>query len=137
MSNIIKTLEQLNSFSCQGQRNLLLRNMKINEKYLILSAQRYVKRKSRKCVIKLMLEKYYLYLPKRFNSLSDEFLDEINANKQYMIHSCGQWRNTYNLVFSHSQSNEIITYDIQDLLKEFEYCPVHYTSNAPVSEKNK
>lgn len=129
MANVVKTLEQLNSYSCHGQRNLLLRNMIANEKYLILSAQRHVKRKSGKCVIKLTLDKYYLYLPKRFNSLSDEFLAEINANKNYMIHSCGQWRNTYNLVFSNNQSNEVITYDIHDLIDNFDYCPVYYTSN--------
>lgn len=133
MENIIQTLDQLNSYSCQGQKNLLLRNLKINEKHLILSAQRYVKKKSGKCVIKLTLEKYYLYLPKRFNSLTDEFLTEINTNKHYMIHSCGQWRNTYNLVFSNNQSSEVITYDIHDLLKEFD-CPIHYTSNMSMHE---
>lgn len=31
ISNIIKTLEQLNSYSCESKRNLLLRNMKINK----------------------------------------------------------------------------------------------------------
>lgn len=69
MSDVKKTLEQLNSYSCKGQRNLLLRNMKVNEKYAILSANRHMKKKSGKSVIKLILDKFYIYLPKRFNSL--------------------------------------------------------------------
>lgn len=129
MEDIVKTIDQFNSYSYQGRRNLLLRNMKVNEKYLILSAQRYVKPKSGKCIIKLILDKYYIYLPKRFNTLSDGFLTQISANKNYMIHSCGIWRNTYNLVFSNNQLNEAqTTYDINDLLN-FDYCPVHYTPN--------
>lgn len=123
MSNIVKTLEQLNSYSCRGKRNLLLRNMKVNQKYSIVFAQRHVKRKSRKSVIKLVLDNYYIYLPKRFNSLSDDFLNEINCNKEYMIQSCGQWKNTYNLVFSNLQTNEPIAYNLNDLLKEYEYYP--------------
>lgn len=130
MSEVMKTLCQLNSYSCKGQRNLLLRNMKVNEKYVILSAHRHIKKKSGKSMIKLILDKYYIYLPKRFNSLPNHFLSEINENKNYMIENCGQWKNTYNLVFSNSeQLNEIVTYDIQDLLNEYTYCPQHYTAS--------
>lgn len=131
-TNIVKTLEQLNSYSCEARRNLLLRNMKINEKYVIISAQRHSKRKSGKTVIKLTLEKHYIYLPKRFNSISDEFLSEINKNKNYMIHSCGQWRKTYNLVFSNNQLCEIINYDVNELLdlNNFEYCPIVTASSS-------
>lgn len=131
MANISQTLEQLNSYSCHGKKNLLLKDMQINEKYLIQSAQRHTKSRSGKCVIKLILDKYYIYLPKRFNSLSDDFLTEINNNKNYMIHSCGQWGNTYNLVFTNRQTNEeVINYDIHDLINNFEYCPTYYSSNA-------
>lgn len=133
MSSITKTLEELNSFSCQGRKNLLLRNMQINVKYHIQSAQRHAKTRSGKCVIKLNLDKFYIYLPKRFNSLSDDFLAEINNNKNYNIHSCGQLQNTYNLMFTNThQDNEMITYDIQDLLKNFEYCPTHYSPTVSI-----
>lgn len=130
MANIVKTLEQLNSYSCEARRSLLLRNMKINEKYLIISAQRHFKRKPGKSVIKLTLVKHYIYLPKRFNSISDEFLSEINTNKNYMIHSCGQWRKTYNLVFSNNLLGEIVNYDINELINNFEYCPPYSTSST-------
>lgn len=126
MTNIIETLEELNSYSCQGKRNLILRNMIVDEKYPILSAVRHVKKRSGKSVIKLILDKYYIYLPKRFNTLSDNFICEINSNKHYMIQSCGQWKKTYNLVFSNLQT----TYDIHDLLNNETYCPVHYASSC-------
>ncbi len=131
MTSIAKTLEQLNSLSCQGRKNLLLKNMEINKKYLIQSAKRHNKTRSGKIIIRLILEKHYIYLPKRFNSLTDDFLTEINNNKNYRIHSCGPWKNTYNLVFTnHEQSNEdVITYDIHDLINNFNYCPSHYTPN--------
>lgn len=125
--NVQETLDQLNSQSCKGQRNLLLRNMKINYAYPILSAHKHTKKKSGKSVIKLVLSKFYIYLPKRFNSLSSDLLKEINTNKHYTIQNCGQWKNTYNLVFSNSQSTEVVRYDIQDLLENFEYCPTHYS----------
>lgn len=53
----------------------------------------------------------------------------MNVNKHYMIENCGQWKNTYNLVFSNSKpSCEIVTtYDINDLLNDYEYCPSHYS----------
>lgn len=71
-------------------------------------------------MIKLTLEKYYVCLPKRFNSIFDEFLSEINANKNYMIHSCVQWRKTYDLVFSNNQlGEEVVHFDICDF--NFEY----------------
>lgn len=131
MENIDDTLGQLNSYSCKGRRNLLLRNMKLNEKYVIISAHRHTKKKSGKSVIKLILDKFYIYLPKRFNSLPSHVLSEINSNKQYLIENCGQWKNTYKLVFSHSQLlNEVIRYDIQDLLENFDYCPTHYSPNV-------
>lgn len=136
MGSVTKTLEQLNSLSCQHQKNLLPRNMQINVKYRIQSAERHTKRRSGKSVIKLILEKHYIYLPARFNTISNDFLAEINSNKNYKIHSCGPWRNTYNLVFTNDQSIQDITlaYDVQDLLNNFDYCPTHYTSNNVLSE---
>lgn len=129
MADIVETLEQLNSYLCESRCNLLLRNMNINEKYLIIHAQRHFKSKSGKSVVKLTLGKHYIYLPKRFNSISDEFLNEINKNKNYMIHSCGQWRKTYNLVFSNRQLNEFC--DINELINNTEYyCSPYYVDQT-------
>lgn len=113
-------LDKLNTYSCEPQRKLLLRNMDFNRKYKISSAHRHYKIKSGKSIIKLNLSDCYIYLPVRFNILPDYFLNEINDNKGYTIQNCGRWKKTFKLVFSNSSEEiESSAHDIQDLFNDF------------------
>lgn len=122
MDQTKNVLEQLNTFSCEPQRKMLLRDMVFHRKYNIISAHRHHKTKSGKTVIKVNLSNCYIYLPVRFNTLPDYFLNEINSNREYKIENCGRWKKTFKLVFSNS-SEEIdqTISNYQDLFNSFSY----------------
>jgi len=123
MGDVNQVLEKLNTFSCEPQRKLLLRNMEINKKYEIFSAKRHFKTKSRKTIIKLNLHDSYIYLPARFNELSDYFLSFINETRGYSIQNCGRWKKTFQLIFS----NDVNDVNIADYINTLTFEPSYYT----------
>lgn len=136
MTDVIEQkLCQLNTYSCHPKRKINVKNLIANNKYKIFSAKRQFKKNhSKKSVIKLELEKSYLYLPKRFNELSDNLIEEIN-NNDYEIDNRGPWRNTFKLVFSNpSKISEVVAIDSKanDYMKEAGYNPgdsAYYNNN--------
>lgn len=133
MCDTQKILNKLNTYSCEPQRKLLLRNMEINKKFDIISANRHYKPRSGKSVIKLILNNYYIYLPVRYNILPDYFLNEINVNKKFQIENCGRWRKTFRLIFSNSAEAEVN--EIQEFFKNFCYYTPSVEQNIPNVEQ--
>lgn len=101
VKQVEKTLKQLNSVSSHPQRKLVLNMMETNKRYLILSAQKTIKlNKSRKMVIRLEIDNFFIYLPKRFNRLPDTVWNDIsdggfeickpNSRNTHLTFSCAK-----------------------------------------------
>lgn len=122
-------LEQLNTCSFQPRRKLLLRKMEKNKKYRILSAKKVLKlNKSKKMIIKLEVEKYFIYLPQRFLKIPDFVLNEMNK-QTFEICNTGPWKTTHNLEFSNLSSlepNAQQNIDIAEYMSNFDNLPQFY-----------
>lgn len=123
---IEKTLTQLNTFSFQPRRKLLLRNMEINKKYSILTAQKVLKmNKSKKTAVKLEVDNVFIYLPERFKKLPDHIWNNLN-NQNIEISNVGRHNNTCHLTFSSTKAAEAEgsnQFDITEYLNNFAYSP--------------
>lgn len=130
--SIKDTLKQLNTYSFQPRRKLLLHNMKINKKYHILLAQKTMKmNKSKKTVIKLEIDEYYIYLPKRFDKVPNHIWNNLN-NNNFEICNTGRKKGAWNLIFSSSKETVFKASDqfnITEYLNDFSYKPSFYTDN--------
>lgn len=79
VGRVEKTLKQLNSVSLHPRRKLGLNTMEENKKYPVLSARKTMKlNNSKKMVIRLEIDEFFIYLPKRFEQLPDFVWNEIN-----------------------------------------------------------
>lgn len=121
-----KTVTQLNTFSFQPRRKLLLRKMELNKKYSILTAQKTLKmNKSRKSAVKLEVDNVFIYLPERFKKLPDQIWNNL-SNQNIEISNVGRHNNTYHLRFSSTKSAEAeepAQFDIAEYLNNFAYSP--------------
>lgn len=132
VENVSKTLTHLNVYSFQPRRKLLIRDMEINKKYKILSALKTLKmNKSKKLVIKLEIDKYYIYLPDRFKGLPIHIWSELN-NQNFEICNTGIINKTNNLQFSNSKANKDTTSTqstVMQYLSDFNYKPYYSEIN--------
>lgn len=104
IDRVKKTLKHLNTFTFHPQRKLVLRRMETNKRYSILSARRTIKlNKSRKTVIRLDFDDFFIYLPKRFEQISDSIWNEI-SDGGFEICKLGSNKKTVHLQFSCNQT---------------------------------
>lgn len=128
--NVSKTLDQLNVYSFQPRRKLSLENMETGKKYQIISAHKTLKmNKSKKTVVKLEIDQYFIYLPQRFNRLSDDIWIHLNKGN-FEICKIGQRNKTFHLIFSNcaNGSNETVNFEIAEYLNI--YKPNFYNENC-------
>lgn len=129
---IEETLKHLNSLGIRSPRKIMLNRLSTNKSYPILWAQKTTKlNKSKTVVVRLEIDDFFLYLPKRFNTVPNRVWCGV-SDGGYEMQLVESDNKTVRLKFNHMTpvgNNKSHQFNATEYLNNFIYSPSYSQEN--------